>query len=259
MERAIGCPEPSKLGSYQQKLESYQLSAQNVVDFRQALVDDALDTYYKAAVSFTEAISSIGKGYQSWAVIKLYYATFYCLKVFFATRDVGIVKTASSIYSLRISEGASVTKRSGKNVRGDHKTAFYIFKSDFGDGQMMLSNTIDGSSVFEWMMAAREDVNYRHPTFYEPDIDFFEPSLATSSGMLQWLNNYIRDQSGLYMFQEEHCCIATPLHLLSTLKRDLSSRCGVVERLGEAQQESLLKMLSEAKLDSSILRDLFFG
>lgn len=265
MEQAIGCNDHTKLSSYKQKFETHKLAAHELQSFRQALTDDAIDTYFKGAISLLEAITSINKGYQSWAIVKLYYSTFYFLRTFFASRDLGIVKCSSSIYTLSISAGASVVRRTGvkhrnQDVRGDHKTTFYIFEKDFGQSELILSNTIDGLTVFEWMMAAREDVNYRHPTFSEPQMDLFQPSMTDPAQMIQWLKLYIEDQSGLYAFQEDHCCIATPLYLMAKLKTELNSRLGIQHAFSSDQQEAFANVLKGTELTGSPqLNGLFFG
>lgn len=256
IEAAIGCPDPIKLGSYQQKFVDFSLSPEQLDIFREALIDDASDTFYKGALTLIEAITSVENGYQSWAIVKLYYSVFYLVRAFFGTRDLGIVKCGSGMYTLKLEPGAKVIKRTGVKhngleVRGDHKTTTFIFEKEFGSDELILSNKIDDHTVFEWMMSAREDINYRHPTFSEPDMDFFHSSITNKGGLEHWLKIYITDENGLYIFQEDHCCLATPLHLLKKVRQDFKSRLSIENPLNNEQQSSLIKLITNAGLDKS--------
>lgn len=256
MESAIGCSDPKKLGSYQQKFENFSLPQEQVEVFREALIDDSTDTFYKGTLTLIEALASIENGYQSWAIVKLYYSAFYFVRTFFGTRDLGIVKCSSGLYTLKLESGSTVIKRTGvkykgQNVRGDHKTTIFIFEKEFGADELVLSNRIDDCSVFEWMMSAREDVNYRHPKFSEPDMDFFHSSITKDGGLEHWIKIYINDENGLYLFQEDHCCLATPLHLLNKVRREFKTRLGIDNPFTEEQQKSLMKLLAGVGLDKS--------
>lgn len=256
IEAAIGCPDPVQLGSYKLKFEKFSLPPEEVHIFQEALIEDATDTFYKGALTLVEALTSIENGYQSWAIVKLYYSTFYFIRSFFGTRNLGIVKCGSGIYTLKVDAGATAIKRTGvkhngQDVRGDHKTTTFIFEKEFGNDELVLSNKIDDGTVFEWMMSAREDINYRHPTFSEPEMDFFHSSITEEGGLARWLKIYIDDEDGLHLFQEDHCCLATPLHLLKKLRRDFKSRLGIGNPLTEEQQQSLMKLITRAGLEKS--------
>ncbi|WP_455825023.1 hypothetical protein [Pseudomonas graminis] len=263
LESAIGCNDPTKLASYKQKFELFMLDAEDIQKYREALTDDAIDTYYKGVLTLTEALSAISKGYQSWAIIKLYYATFYLIRVFLATRGYALVRCNKWLYTLRIEANESVVgysgaKLNGQDVRGDHKTSIYLFQKMFGD-EIILTNLMNGETVFDWMMSAREDVNYKHNTFSEPGIDFFDALINSEEGLIEWIKNYINDHEGIYIFQERHCCIATPIHLLVRVRHEMNSRLGVECPLTEQQYESLSKLMHKTGLDtSSALQTLLY-
>lgn len=261
MESSIGCNDPTKLSNYKKSFESHQLPEEEIFSYREALTDDAIDIYYKGVLTLTEALSSISKGLQSWAIIKLYYSIFYLLRVFLAARGYALVRCGRWLYTLKIDAMASVVshssaKHNGQQVSGDHKTTIYFFEKNFGD-ETILTNNINGETVFDWMMTAREDINYKHNTFSEPDIDFFSALINSEEGFINWIKTYIADNDGLYVFQENHCCVATPILLLKRVREELESRLGVRHPLSEPQYETLIKIMRGTGLeDTSALKAL---
>ncbi|MFT0182920.1 hypothetical protein ACMSIO_21105 [Pseudomonas benzopyrenica] len=255
MEGWIGCTDPANLSNYRSQFEQHTLTLEMRNEMNNALISDGASIFYKGAHTFADAIAAASKGYQSWAIIKLYYSSFYLLRALFAARGYGIVK-CKGIYTLKSEIGATPVKRDGQThkgekTRGDHKTTIYIFEKEMGNGELLLSNSIAGSSVFDWMMEAREAVNYRHATFSEPDFDFFEPSLIEENGALRWVNAYLEDQTGAYLFLEQHCCISVPLYLIKKVKSEFETRLNVNTLLSEEQCSSLIKILTGTGLETS--------
>ncbi|MBX8552306.1 hypothetical protein K5D68_22130 [Pseudomonas cichorii] len=255
MEGWIGCSDPDKLSNYKEQFESHVLTAEMRYAMNNALVEDGASLFYKGAHTFADALTAASKGYQSWAIIKLYYSVFYLLRALFAARGYGVVK-CKGIYTLKSETGASPIKRDGQThkgekTRGDHKTTIYIFEKEMGVGELLLSNSVGGESVFDWMMDAREAVNYRHATFSEPDFDFFEPSIKDKGGALKWINAYLNNETGTYLFLEQHCCISVPLYLLKKVRDEFESRYGVESLLSDEQFDGLVRLLAGTGLETS--------
>lgn len=255
MESWIGCTNPEKLSDYKSVFEKHILTANMQQAMENALIDDGINVFYKGAHTFVDALTAASKGYQSWAIIKLYYSAFYLLRALFAARGYGVVK-CNGIYTLQNNAGSSPIKRTGQKykgetTKGDHKTTVYIFEKEMSNGELLLSNTVAGETVFDWMMDAREAVNYRHATFSEPDFDFFEPSIKVEGGLHNWINVYLSDATGSYLFLEQHCCIAVPLHLIQKVTSEFESRYGIESLLSEDQLQSLIRLLSGTGLESS--------
>lgn len=252
VELSIGCNDRSKLSDYKGSFDAFEVTAENQGEINDAIAVDACDTLYKACLTYGEALLSISKGHQSWAVIKLYYAVFYLLRCLFATQGYGVVK-CKGIYTLHNSIGSSPVKRDGgkhrgEDVRGDHKTAIYIYHQIFGSHDYLLSNAVEEKTVFEWMMSARESINYQHASFYEPEFNFFARDSNNSEGLAKWTKTYLRDDTGSYLFQPEHCGLAVPLYLLGRVREEFSRRLHIEDPISAERRQTLISLITPAGL-----------
>ncbi|MBI6818074.1 hypothetical protein, partial [Pseudomonas syringae] len=137
VELSIGCTNHKELSKYKTNLESFTISQNNLLAFENALKEDSGNTLYKGVFSLLEALASISDGHQSWAIVKLYYASFYFLRALFGARGFGMIKCKGEIYTLKIESGQKPSRQTGKNfngqdTRGDHKTTIYIFEKVIG-------------------------------------------------------------------------------------------------------------------------------
>lgn len=256
IELSIGCTNHKELSAHKTALENFVVTQSNFGQLENALKEDSGNTLYKGALTLLEALTSISKGNQSWAIVKFYYASFYFLRVLFGARGFGMIKCKGEIYTLKIEPGATATKQTGKrfngqDTRGDHKTTIYIFEKVIGPGDLLLSNNIQGGSVLEFMMNSRESVNYRQPTFSEPNFDFFDGSITSEEGISKWTESYIQDTSGIFLFLEQHSCIATPIYLLKKARSELSSRLSFTDPYSATQAQMLEKTLDSNKLGTN--------
>ncbi|MBB3589378.1 hypothetical protein [Sphingomonas sp. BK481] len=240
IERYLGCPDPSQLKSYKSTFEAMSVSDALSSDLTRALKQDVRSTYYKAAISIAEAMVSIRKGYHSWAVIKLYYASFYLVRVAYAVRGYGIFR-CGTLYTLHVSRNSQPIKRSGK---GDHKVILNAFIKDYEGSEILLSNKINGQHTFEWLMGKRETVNYRDATFSEPGLSHFESSLSNGS-LDSWITTYLNDASSIYCFLEDHAGLAVPLCFCRQIL-DEATDGGLVNLLSQDQQDVIATLLGEA-------------
>jgi len=252
IELSIGCANHKELSKYKANLESFVISQNNLQGFENALREDSGNTLYKGVISLLEALASISEGRQSWAIVKLYYASFYFLRVLFGARGFGMIKCKGEIYIIKIEAGQTPSRQTGKkfngqDTRGDHKTTIYIFEKIVGVGDLLLSNTIQDGSVLEFMMNSRESVHYRHPTFSEPAFDFFEDTILSGEGLAKWIEVYVRDTTGVYLFLDQHSCIATPLYLLKKVRSELSFRLDFRDPFLSSQSESLDSLLNTGR------------
>ncbi|MBI6823016.1 hypothetical protein YA0026_16205 [Pseudomonas syringae] len=252
VELSIGCTNHKELSKYKTNLESFTISQNNLLAFENALKEDSGNTLYKGVFSLLEALASISDGHQSWAIVKLYYASFYFLRALFGARGFGMIKCKGEIYTLKIESGQKPSRQTGKNfngqdTRGDHKTTIYIFEKVIGIGDLLLSNTIQDGSVLEFMMNSREAVHYRHPTFSEPTFDFFDNTILSDNGLTKWIEDYVRDSTGVFLFLDQHSCIATPLYLLKKVRSELTSRLNFKDPFVPNQSQALNSLLNTGK------------
>ncbi|MGV1769962.1 hypothetical protein ACQZ6B_07285 [Agrobacterium vitis] len=240
LETHLECPDPSQLKSYKSTFEALAVDDDLSSNLTRALKQDASSTYYKAALSIAEAMASINRGYQSWAVIKLYYASFYLIRLAFAFRGHGIFR-CGTLYTLKVSQGSHPVKRSGK---GDHKVILDAFIKDYGDFEEILSNKINGEHTFSWLMSKRESVHYRDATFNEPNLVHFNMSLSNGD-LGKWVSTYLNDTSLIYCFLEDHACLAVPLSFCRQILNE-AAHSGFVNLLSLDQKNVILSLIGEA-------------
>lgn len=242
MEKHLGCSDPAKLPTYKAKLEAVIVDAQLSSELLDALKIDAPSTYFKAVLSLVEAIVSIKRGHHSWAIVKLYYSCFYLVRFAFAIRSIGVVR-CKKIYTLSSVVNSAPIHRSGK---GDHKVLIGAFVSEYSKTEKILSNSIEGVCVFDWLMNKRELVHYRDATFREPDLHYFEKSILTGQ-ISHWITAYLSDTTLVYCFQEEHACLAIPLTFCRELTIEYNN-IGFKSIITENQRKVIHSILNESGL-----------
>jgi uncharacterized protein (UPF0332 family) len=255
VEADIGCTDLTKWDSYLQKFRDYEVNQNRKNRLILPLKMDASDVYFKAIFSLSDAINSLYHGRHSWAVIKLYYSVFFLLRCYLATDNVAFIKN-KGIYTLRLSKGEKPQRRDGgkylgESVSGDHKTTIVTFLSLFSDSDILLSNSINNKSVYEWLMDLRNQVNYRERVFTEPDNKYFFPSLFDKKLLKTHVEKYMKDEIYVYCFDEDHCALAMPLKLASIVRQRLFAYIDF-EPIGSAKRLEIEKLLNEtglAKLD----------
>ena len=72
--------------------------------------------------------------------------------------------------TLNLEEGEKPQRRDqgthlGERVSGDHKTTTVTFMSVFSDTDILLTNTVNGKNVYDWLMELRNQVNYRERVY----------------------------------------------------------------------------------------------
>ena len=105
-----------------------------------------------------------------------------------------------------------------------------MFAKDIIKADLLLSNSIDDIDAYEWMMQAREIVNYRCASFLEPDsLEIWDKYAEyIDDGTIESLfENIINDEKYVYPFQEEYAIMAIPLKRFVQTTRDLDN-CGLL-------------------------------
>ncbi len=144
-ENLLGCSTFDDF--FQSDFDSFVLDAPNAYQFRNVLKEDANDLFYKGYLSLQEGINGFLQRNYSWAVIKLYYSTFYMIRADLAIRDYGLIRHKTVYYlearsgSTPITKGKKGTNRS--NYSGDHKSTINYYKDLFGNSDILLSQNIE--------------------------------------------------------------------------------------------------------------------
>ncbi|OEE17295.1 hypothetical protein OAY_10635 [Vibrio cyclitrophicus ZF205] len=222
IESEVGCTDPTELALYKDQILAYELPLTKVDELRESIRVDSESLFYKAMLSFLEAIYGIVNNHSSWAIVKLYYSAFYSLRCKLLISGYAPVKNGKgSIFFLKCGVDEKPSKVPGKE-RGDHKVTIKAFSHFLS--HTLLTNTVDGNgvSVFNWMMDYRELVNYRVDTFIEPEFGYdVIPSFSDPDDLEVKLANYIGDENLTYCFLSSHCILATPFVLLCEAYKDM--------------------------------------
>lgn len=251
VELEIGCTDLAKWESYLAKFKDYEITEDRKTKLISELEKDASDLYFKGIFSLSDALSSLFNGRHSWATIKLYYAVFFFLRCSLASKGFAFLKN-KGIYTLNMSIGEKPIRRDqtkfmGQRVTGDHNTTIATFISLFSDSDILLSNSVEGKNIYEWLMELRNQVNYRERLFTEPNNQYFFPSIFNKSKFKMQVETYLNDDVPIYCFSEEHCALAAPLKLATIVRQQLFDFIDF-EPLEVCQKNEIEKLLSETKI-----------
>ena len=207
------------------------------------LIEDSKNFYFKGVLGLFEAIKSIEAGLFSWGTIKLYYSIYYFLRSTLALNGVAIVRQ-KSLYYLKVASGEGPVKKSAKRYNSDHSGTINHFIDLFSASDELLSQVIDDTNAYDWLMQRREQVNYRERTFNEPNYSMFWEYIAVQiqNGNLERLvNDYVQDNYVL-CFQEENAPLAIPLKR-ALLTKDKFDKQGISTDLTIDQKNVLTNLL----------------
>jgi len=254
VEIDIGCTDLAKWKSYLHKFKDYEVTDLRREKLLVELKKDASDLYFKAVLSLADVINSLVYGRHSWPVIKVYYAVFFLQRCSLATRNIAFLKN-NGIYTLNLEKGEKPKRRDtgthmGEKVSGDHKTTIVTFMSVFSDTDILLTNTINGKNIYDWLMNLRNQVNYRERTFTEPNNKYFFSSLFDKTQLKKQVEIYLNDDTSVYCFDEDHCALAAPLKLITNVRQQLFDFIDF-EPIEPRKKIEIEKLISEAKLTQS--------
>jgi uncharacterized protein (UPF0332 family) len=254
IEIDLGCLDINQWSSYKNQFEKFEINSSRKITLEPKLKKDAADLYFKGIYSLTDAIYCISQGRHSWSVVKIYYAVFYLLRCSLATKSIAFIKNRG-IYTIELKIGKKPVKRdTGKyksqDIRGDHKTTIATYVQLVGDSDILQTNTINGILFYDWLMNLREQINYRERIFHEPDQRYFYASLFDKKTARNQIETYIEDDSFVYCFDEDHCCLAAPLKLAINVQEELRNFIEF-EPFDNLKKHEIKKLIKVLDLDQS--------
>lgn len=214
-ENILGCASFDDF--YLADISALTLDAANAYAFKNSLIDDAKDLYYKGHLSLLEGLAGVENKNYSWAVIKCYYSVFYMIKADLALRDYGLIRHKAIYYLQAVAGATPITKGAHGNNRakysGDHKSAINYYKDLFSGSDLLLTQDIDGLSAYEWLMKKREQINYQERYFNDPngsDFMTYISSEVTAGNFVKLIEDIISDPF-ILTFQSEFAPLAIPI------------------------------------------------
>ena len=251
IETYIGCSDLSKWGSYKQTFENFEVTSENIDILKECLYLDGLDHLYKGIYSISNGLFNINNKYYSWSIIKFYYSIFYLMRSNFAANNIGFLKNGG-IYTLNLHIGEKPIRRDrgkyrGENCNGDHKTTIATHVKEFSSQDIMLTNTVQGENVYDWLMDVRNQVNYRERSFHEPDFKYFPSEIFDENQIKNTIEAYFNDTDLVYCFNEDHAAIAAPIKILQLVCEHYYVKTNL--RLSKPRADLIIEMLKPMGLD----------
>lgn len=239
----VGANPPFK----QIKKDTYEntpLTPNNAKLLNSFLLQDAINLYYKALISFSEAYNTIKHNSYSWPTIELYYSVFYASKAFLNLRGFAILRAERRLFYIKAYPNEKFSKCTNTT---DHKATFEILEKFFLNDDYLLSNKINGMYTYNWIMTKREDINYRDCSFKDPEPPEFwktiniERKKYTIKTIVEKLAN---DSAGLYVFQPEYAVLGIPIKRI-LITADVIKDLGLITNISELQKNYNYSLLAE--------------
>jgi len=223
-ETLLGISTPEELSQNKDVFKSHELTASEASELKILLRQDAIDFFNSAVVSFSEGIDAIYLKRYSWATVKLYYSIFYLLRTSMASNGYALLRNYS-MYRLKIATGEKPRGTGNKKYNSTHGGTINHYKDVFSGTDILLTNTIDDTDVYQWMEDIRDIVNYRAVSFEDPeclDVWFKYKEALESNKLSDLLEQLINDTQYIYCFQEEYAVVAIPIKRMQQTIADLA-------------------------------------
>lgn len=256
-EEFLGVASPEELITKKDDFKTHKLSQQEVQRLSNDIKQDAIDFFYSGILSFSEGIDSIFLKRFSWATVKLYYSIYYLIRASMAAKGYATLR-CKGMFRLRIADGEMPYAKSGKRYQTTHEGTINHYRDQFGVADRLLSNKIGDFDAYEWMMNAREIVNYRSRSFLEPNcLEIWEyfSTCADDGTLVAELENLESDPY-VKCFQEEYAIVAIPIKRVQQTIADLSSE-GLLTQFTQDRESFARTVLGYDQRSMSILSDIF--
>lgn len=204
--------------------KNHYLTSDEAEQLKVALKKDSLDFFYNGILSFAEGIDAAFQKRFSWATIELYYSLYYLIRSSMASKGIAILR-CKSMYRLFARMGEKPYSTGNRIYNTTHEGTINHYKDLFGVSDRLLSNNIEDQDVYEWMMNAREIVNYRSAAFSEPEcLEIWESfSKSIDEGEFTKILKLLESDPYIMCFQEEYAVTAIPVKRLQQTIDDLLS------------------------------------
>lgn len=184
------------------------LSRAEALQLRRALVEDARDAIFSGVLTIGEAVQGLDRKLFTWATVKLYYSVFYLTRAMLGINGIGIFYVKRTPYLWTATAGELPCKRSGTT----HAVVLQAFEG-FMPGSLLLSQAIGADEPFGWLMAKREEANYKIARFSEPSPPTHFANVERH-GVRRLIGNYVADDTHLFTFDPDHAMLAFPIETM---------------------------------------------
>ncbi|RRN64152.1 hypothetical protein [Caulobacter sp. 602-1] len=173
-------------------------------------IEAAIDAAYAGAVSYAEALTGLRGGSTSWAVIKLYYSSFYSIRALLLLN--GIIPfnyEGEMLYDVP-------TNRFLKGGRSSHHWNWTSIRKT--DAKNKWFSSQDSQDTYDIIREHREHVNYKH-SFKDPEL---HQSMNKIDGdIAKRFRTYRDDTDFIYTYLPEHLTLAYPTRILLEVESEV--------------------------------------
>lgn len=197
----------SRLGAaiFQNGATNVVLDTANANAIREALIADSDSYLYSGLVTLGDALRGIDSSLFTWSTVKLYYVAFYVCRAILGYRNRAVLYLDGKPFSLTCAAGEHFVKRKGSS----HKVVLDLFATEL-TSSLLVSQQIDLSSPFLWLMEKREQANYKDARFVEPETPKHFEAISRF-GLRRAVASYVGDATHLYAFDPDHAVLAFPI------------------------------------------------
>lgn len=203
------------------KIYGDQLNNSDVEAYKNGIVEDRKNFYYKAVLCYCEGLAAITRRNLTWATIKLYYSVYFSLRCALLCRNIIILRANRNLFYVRVKPNESYEK---PNEPTDHGGTIDTYVQLYNFSDTLCSNEINGKNVYKWMQEAREIVNYRDAVFHDPEtpelwIKIIELIEETSlKDTLKLFNDDV-----IHCFVEDEAVLAIPTQVIGLVTKDIKN------------------------------------
>lgn len=226
--------------------KDYIVDYRGVQDVIPLCQNDAYNYYYNGILTLAEALQGLRNGNYSWSVIKLYYSVFYLIRASMYINNIAFIRQ-KQLYYLEIKEGESPIKKGNKNYNSDHQGTILHYFDLFKDTDILLSNKIEETESYLWLMKKRELVNYRIDKFREPSEYSFLSYYMDKNFDENFREIILKEINDPFIncFQKETAILALPIKRLIETNKDFKKILPIRNLLSDSQYNFILNIIGD--------------
>jgi len=259
IENKQGCFDIESWSSYKAKFVDWTIESSDISPLTNCINSDLSSYFFKAFESFSLAIDDLHNRKFSWAIVKLYYSTFYLLRCEILLANYLIVRNGGLFYS-ELQAGKKFELFTKGKVRGDHQLTIAFVKELHRNNSIIdpiLGNLIDDTDAYTWLMQNRERVNYQQKNFIEPDIDenFNHINQYFESNTIIDLFRFYNSKNYSICFDLDHSILSIPYKKLLQI---LHKGRGKIDFSGDYLNKLIfyMRLLKKYNINKMIMNEL---
>lgn len=231
--------------------EQTKLTLQQASDIKNLLADEIASYYYKSLLSYMESIVALNNKLFSWATVRLYYSVFYSIRAYLACQNIAILRAERNLFYVKAKENENIRKCDDTT---DHKGTILTLSKLYKSNDKLLSNKIDDTDVYRWMMKKREEINYKDLDFHDPNAPDFWRILnieIEQKGIKTVVDNMVKDD-WLCCFQDEYAILGIPTKRIILTVDEIHRQGKKLSILKEKREliDSMSNILSESSVEA---------